>query len=232
MIGASNYDMENLTAAQEWSCPCTDRTNCIGADRLNLIKLYEHRKRFQTTAAGKGGLRDANRAEMQGHYDRSASRFTRSFAVGPLGDCCAASAGLANGLSFSTWADSRADVTLERAWHAGRSQAKAKQQSEQRAHLEAYVRELRSQQEGPKGGSDPTDKWHVAKMSKPKRWEEYKKKRTAKGLPVIGSYSLFEKIWDSHTEIREFGAKGHAKCDDCGLIQVCHLQSLPPLHET
>ena len=161
--GASNYDFANLTAAQEWSCPCLDR-DCIGADRLKLAALYEHRKDFRTKAAAKGGLRDANRLEMQGHYDQQSGTFTRSFVVGPLGDCCAASAGLANGLSFDTWASSRADVTLQRPWHAGRCEAKSKQQSEERAHLEAYIRELRSTCEGPKGGSDPKDKWHAPKM--------------------------------------------------------------------
>ena len=44
--------------------------------------------------------------------------------------------------------------------------------------------------------------------------------RKQRELPVIGSESLFQKIWDSHTEIRQFGAKGHAKCDDCGILQV------------
>ena len=35
-----------------------------------------------------------------------------------------------------------------------------------------------------------------------------------------GSQALFAKIWREHDEIREFGAKGHAKCDRCGEILV------------
>ena len=88
--------------------------------------------------------------------DASSRSFTRSFVVGPLGDCCAASAGLAKGISFCTYANSRADVTLSRPWHSGRRQLKAQTQSIQRAHLEAYIRELRRQMEGPKGGTAPT----------------------------------------------------------------------------
>ena len=80
---------------------------------------------------------------MQGHYDEGLNTFTRSFVVGPVGDCCAASAGLAKGLSFGTFANSRADITQKRPWHAGRVKLKANQESEERAHLEAYIRELR-----------------------------------------------------------------------------------------
>eukprot|EP00966_Prymnesium_polylepis_P289168 6679291-Prymnesium_polylepis.1 len=95
----------------------------------------------------------------------------------------------------------------------------AKQQSEERAHLEAYIRELRAGTEGPKGGSAPTDKWRLptrAISGEQGRWEEYEKKRKQLGLPVIGSESLFKKIWREHDEIVEYGAKGHPKCDTCG----------------
>ena len=33
---------------------------------------------------------------------------------------------------------------------------------------------------------------------------------------MIGSESLFKKIWREHHEIIEYGAKGHPKCDECG----------------
>eukprot|EP00965_Chrysotila_dentata_P059117 1962209-Pleurochrysis_carterae.AAC.3 len=39
-------------------------------------------------------------------------------------------------------------------------------------------------------------------------------------MPVIGFQSLFEKVWRSHTEIRQLGAKKHAKCDTCGTLEV------------
>ena len=219
-VRASNYDMDNLIAAQAWECPCTDRRNCIGAERLGVLQLYEHRKQFQTTAARHGGLRDANRTCMEQHYDKASKSFTRSFVVGPLGDCCSASAGLAKGISFQTWANSRADVTYGRPWHAGRCACKRNNQTKEAAHLEAYIRELRSGLEGPKGGSNPKDKWSVPYMSVPDRWKEYKKKRTQLGLPVVGSESLFGKLWSQHKEIREYGAKGHPTCDECGAIQA------------
>ena len=74
--GAKNWDMSNLLAAQTWVCPCPDRRNCIGSERVPLLDLYEHRKAFRTKAGAKGGLRDANRIEMQGHYDAKTTSFS------------------------------------------------------------------------------------------------------------------------------------------------------------
>ena len=222
--GAANWDMANLTAAQNWECPCKDRRNCIGGERCKLLDLYEYRKQFRTTNAKGGGFRDASRKDLESHYDRRSGSFTRSFVVGLLGDCCAASSGLAKGISFATFASSRTDVTKERAWHAGRCKLKAKVQSEERAHLEAYIRDLRAELEGPKGGSRAKDKWSLPKKTAPQRWEDYKRKRKLRSLPIIGSPSLFEKIWREHDEITEYGAKGHAKCDHCGELQVDRLK--------
>ena len=218
--GAANYGMENLLAAQQWVCPCPDRVNCIGKDRIDVIQLHNHRKQFRTTAGSRGGLRDANRTQMQQHYDKNSRSFTRSFVVGNLGDCCAASAGLANGLSFASWSESRVDVRQDRAWHAGRKSARDDKESMERRHLETYIRSLRGTTEGPKGGSQARDKWSTPKMSVPQRWEAYVKARTGAGQPIIGSQSLFKKLWKAHTEIREFGAKGHATCDECGEIEA------------
>ena len=36
--GAQNYEMANLMAAQQWSCPCPDRDNCIGQSRLSVLR--------------------------------------------------------------------------------------------------------------------------------------------------------------------------------------------------
>ena len=136
--------------------------------------------------------------------------------VGALGDCCSASAGLAAGLSFATFANSRADVTKDRPWHAGRCEQSSKQDGVERAHLEAYIRDLRRSMEGPKGGSAPTAKWSIDKTSISKRWDHYKRYRVNAGQPIIGSEGLFKKIWREHTEIREISAKGHPVCNDCG----------------
>lgn len=128
-------------------------------------------------------------------------------------DCCAASAGLACGVSFQTWANARVDVRKQRPDHKGRTKYRARMESEERAHLNAYIRSLRSNLEGPKGGSNPKDTWTIGKMTIPKRWEQYTESRIKKGLPVIGSLSLFKKMWREHDEIVELSAKGHAKCD-------------------
>ena len=68
--GPSNYDLDILNAAQNWDCPCPDRRNCIGAERLSVLDLFEHRKKFRTTAHGRGGYRDACRCNLQAHYDK------------------------------------------------------------------------------------------------------------------------------------------------------------------
>ena len=218
--GHANWDMSNLTAAQEWPCPCHDRHSCIGSDRLQITELYDYRRQFRTTAHKHNGMRDASRKDLEAHYDRPTQTFTRSFVVGRLGDCCAASAGLAKGLSFDVFAKSRADTTKAKPWHAGRCQLKAKVETVERAHLEAYIRDMRKQMEGPKGGSAPKDKWHLPKKPASKRWEDYRQCRLRAKLPIIGSQSLFEKIWRRHDEIDEYGAKGHPNCDRCGELQV------------
>ena len=113
------WDMENLRAAQAWTCPCADRVNCIGEDRLKTLELYDYRKKFQTTCANGGGKRDATRKEMEQHAD-AAGNISRSFVVGPLNDCCVASAGLAKGISFGSFATARADMRKQRPMRIGR----------------------------------------------------------------------------------------------------------------
>jgi hypothetical protein len=43
------WDWANIMAAQEWVCPCKDRRNCIGRERLRPEDLLLHRKEYQTT---------------------------------------------------------------------------------------------------------------------------------------------------------------------------------------
>lgn len=135
--------------------------------------------------------------------------------VGSLVDCCAASAGLASGVSFQTWSNARTDVKKSRPDRKGRVKLRARAESMERAHLNAYIRDLKSSLEGPKGGSVQKDRWVTGKMTIPKRWEQYADHRRKLGLPVIGSKSLFVKVWKDHKEIVEISAKGHATCDKC-----------------
>ena len=65
-MGAANYTMSNLMAAQDWMCPCLDRTNCIAPSRLTVLQLYEHRKSFLTGVDARG-KRDAMRAILAQH---------------------------------------------------------------------------------------------------------------------------------------------------------------------
>ena len=186
-----NWDMQNLKAAQAWRCPCKDRDNCIGEERVCVLKLYDYRQKFrQTEAKNNGGLRDATRKELEGHYDKTSGEFTRSFVVGAVGDCCAASAGLAKGLSFQTFAEARADVTQERALRPGRNKQRRREESEQRRHFRAWIRAERKRMEGPKGGSDPVDKWRTGYLPRSKRWEMYKESRRRASQPILGSEAL------------------------------------------
>ena len=194
-----------------------DRQNCISEDRLNVLELYEYRKKFLTTCANDGGKRDAARKEMAQHAD-AAGNLSRSFVVGPLNDCCVASAGLAKGISFGSWASARADLRKKRPLKVGRTQVRVRAESMQRRTLEAYIRSLREGMEGAKGRDAPYN-WSTGKRTVPKRWDDYRKFRIRKKLPVVGSLKLFAKLWKAHTEIHEFGAKGHPKCDECGKIE-------------
>eukprot|EP00965_Chrysotila_dentata_P101600 3354534-Pleurochrysis_carterae.AAC.1 len=71
--------------------------------------------------------------------------------------------------------------------------------------------------EGSKGGSEFGKFW-TGKRSLTARWEDYARARREQSLPVVGSLSLFKKIWKDHSEIRQFSAKSHPKCDECGKL--------------
>ena len=217
-IGLKNAKMDNLLAAQAWECPCDDR-NCLSADRIDVIALSKYREHFRNVqAAANGGLRDACRKEMEEHYDERTNTFTRSFKIGPCADCCVAAAGLAKGLSFDSWAKARADVRLpDRPYRAERNAERNQHESEQRAHLAAWIRDEIEAMEGPKGGSDPVDKVTTPYMSGAMRWAEYCKARRSQGLPIIGSERLFREVW-AKSEIHEVKSKGHAKCNRCGQL--------------
>ena len=218
--GAMNWDIENIKAAQGWECPCADRFSCIGADRMSILDLAFYRKHWRLNVApNEGGQRDSCRKEMAGHFDVPSRTCSRSFVVAGLGDCCAPSAALAKGMSFAHYASSRADLRKQRVWHAGRANNAAALESQQRVHLRAEILAMRESMEGPKGGFDPNDKWHTDYVPIPKRWQAYVKSRTDKGLPIIGSQTLFREEWLA-AQIVEGKACGHAKCMRCGRLDA------------
>lgn len=222
--GCWNWDMANLEAAQAWECPCLDRKNCISSDRLSVLELYDYRKTWRLSVApNEGGQRDCARKELDGHKDGQTKTFTRSFVVGNLADCCAASAGLAKGMSFANWAASRSDSRHNRAFRKGRAVAKAETESSQRAHLRAWIMDHRDGFEGPKGGSDPVQKWRTDYMPQRKRWDAYCESRTKEGLPIIGCQTLFVEEWKKASIVEE-KACGHAKCNVCGHLDALEIQ--------
>ena len=218
-----SWDMANLLAAQNWTCPCSDRRNCIGAERgLTVLQLYDHRKGFLTTCNSTGGKRDTIVSEMRGHFSTGTGSFSRSFVVGPLNDCCAASAGLAKGLSFQTFANARADVRKNRSLtrKADRKRKRGQKVSHERGLIDAYIRRLRGTYEGAKGKESLG--WHTGRRSLPKRWEDFKKHRLNNTLPMVGSMGIFREIWNSHTEIHEKGSTGHPICEVCGEYEALY----------
>ena len=218
-----NWDIANLKAAQAWTCPCSDRRNCIGEERgLTVLQLYDHRKNFLTTCNSTGGRRDTMANEMRHHYSTGTCSFSRSFVVGSLNDCCAASAGLANGLSVQTFQNARTDVRKNRlsAKRAVRKRKLGEKVSHERGIIDAYIRRLRGTYEGSKGRE--TLCWHTGKRSIPKRWDDFKKHRAQNALPDVGSIGVFRQLWNSHTEILEQGATGHPICERCGEYEALY----------
>ena len=218
-----NWDMANLQAAQNWTCPCTDRRNCIGSERgLGVLQLYELRKTFLTTCSTAGGKRCSLEREMRGHYSSATSSFSRSFVVGPLNDCCVASAALAKGVSFQTFANARADVRKGRSpmTREARKRKRGDKVTHDRGIIDAYIRRLRGTYEGSKGKE--SQKWFTGKRALTKRWDDFKKYRAEHALPVVGSVGIFRELWKSHTEILEQGATGNPICERCGEYETLY----------
>jgi hypothetical protein len=216
--GHACWDWANIKAAQAWECPCTDRRNCIGAERIRPEDLLVHRKQRQTTATVNS--RDAARLSLAEHFSSLTKSFSRSFVVGHLNDCCAASAGLANGHSWASWARSRSDCTKDRPLHAGRCKLRQEQESVAARCIDAYIRDRRSVMNGSKGSSRGSAKSYTAKESMSVRYQGYRNDRISSKLPVLGSKRLFTKRWKAQEGIVELAPTGHAICDECTEIQV------------
>ena len=216
--GHAEWDWHNIKAAQEWSCPCKDRRNCIGPERIRTEDLLVHRKEAQTQLSA--NRRDTVRSKLGGHYNKSTKSFTRSFVVGCLNDCCAASCGLADGFTWSTWAKGRADLRKDKPLHAGRTARKQQQDSESARVIDAYIRDLRSSMEGSKGGSRGKDKNYTTKQAMKLRYQAYRDDRVKNKLPAVGNYRQFSKRWDKQENLVELRATGHAICDECTAIGV------------
>lgn len=76
--GAANWDLLNLAMAQQWQCPCTDRS-CLSLERYPKVDpLYDFRKTFQTTSK-KMGKRDSFRKKfLEPAYSPALRSFSRS----------------------------------------------------------------------------------------------------------------------------------------------------------
>ena len=74
--GAKNYELLNLSAAHDWTCPCPDQ-NCLSRERYpSVFTLYEFRKDAQTKSKG---FRDTFRSKfLEPAYNRTTRKFTRS----------------------------------------------------------------------------------------------------------------------------------------------------------
>ena len=207
------WDWSNIQAAQAWECPCEDRPNCIGAERIRPEELLIHRKEICTTL--RMNRRDTLRNRLGEHYSTTQRSFSRSFVVGGMHDCCAASSGLAAGVSWSTWSRARADLRKDKPLHAGRSKEREVVESEARRVINAYLRDQVAGMEGSKGGSRGSGKHYTGKQALTQRYQAYRNSRISRKLPVLGSKELFTKCWKALDNVVELAATGMAICDEC-----------------
>ena len=172
------WEICNLQAAQQWQCPCSKGSggtmSCLDSSRINVVQLYDFRKAFHSRAGR--NLRDTMRDDLELHYDARAESFSKGFRVGPCADCCAPAFGLACGLSFTTFARARADVTLGRPRRAERRRRKAVEYDEGAAQVRGYLNSLKMKLEGSKGGTyvGGVTKYYTASKTDKRRYEDYK----------------------------------------------------------
>jgi hypothetical protein len=83
---------------------------------------------------------------------------------------------LACGLSFTTFARARADVTLGRPRRAERRRRKAVEYDEGAAQVRGYLNSLKMKLEGSKGGTyvGGVTKYYTASKTDKRRYEDYK----------------------------------------------------------
>jgi hypothetical protein len=214
-------DAQNLAAALAYTCPCGQAclpnfsTQHCGTA---IIKLYDARRMFRAKAKQTGsGLRDLLREHLAAHYTRTTGRFGLDFSLDGAGPLCERAYVVALGMSESTYARARADVTMHRTMDAGaRRGARAGNVSAASRALDAWVRRQRDTFEGDKSTGE---KWFTERTTAGQLWQRYEKECRDANTPVQGSERLLHKVWKSHTEIVEVSPKGHDICDVCGELK-------------
>ena len=214
----SVWDLRNLTAAQEWCCPCTKtgQVSCLHASRMTVLHLYDHRTAFHKRA-GKN-LRDALRDDLASHYDACTSSFNKGFKVGPRADCCAVAYALACGMCFKTFARARADVTLDRPHQAERRQHKTSKHEAAAAQVRGYLASLKAKLEGSKGGTyaGGMTKYYTARKTDKRRYADYCAQMNLDKVEVkCTTVKHFTELWKADKQIIEVSATGHSICDIC-----------------
>ena len=219
------WEICNLQAAQQWQCPCSKGSggtmSCLDSSRINVVQLYDFRKAFHSRAGR--NLRDTMRDDLELHYDARAESFSKGFRVGPCADCCAPAFGLACGLSFTTFARARADVTLGRPRRAERRRRKAVEYDEGAAQVRGYLNSLKMKLEGSKGGTyvGGVTKYYTASKTDKRRYEDYKAQMNQDGVPVrCTTVKAFMEIWKADKSIIEVSPTGHSICDICAGFQA------------
>ena len=218
------WEICNLQAAQQWQCPCSKgsggTTSCLDSSRIHVVQLYDFRKAFHSRAGR--NLRDTMRDDLELHYDARAESFSKGFRVGPCADCCAPAFGLACGLSFTTFARARADVTLGRPRRAERRRRKAVEYDEGAAQVRGYLNSLKMKLEGSKGGTyvGGVTKYYTASKTDKRRYEDYKAQMNQDGVLVrCTTVKSFMEIWKADKSIIEVNPTGHSICDVCAGFQ-------------
>lgn len=169
--GVKRWDnTANCQAALSYDCPCQNKCLSKVGD---VVQLYEHRRKLRSSC-GSGGsdLRDKLRQKLEEHYDDREGKFSQSFVVAGVGGLCERAFAVAAGVSETTFARARSDVTHKRPTHRGRVQERVKRVSYARAQLNAWVRAQRNSMEGDKTSGL---KWYTEKVTERQLWMRYLK---------------------------------------------------------
>lgn len=215
--GVQNWrDAKNCEAAAQYDCPCGER--CLS--RMGVIEIYEHRKELRKLVGrnGQGGnMRDVIRERLETHYDRSLGVMQNSFVVAGCGGICERAFAVASGISETTFARARADVTKVRPLHSGRQQVRERRVSHARVMLDAWVRAQRHSMEGDKNSGE---KWYTERTNEKQLWSRYVRCCDLSQQPTVGTSRLLFDIWKEHKEIVMVKPTGHAICETCSDIHA------------
>ena len=125
---------------------------------------------------------------------------------------------MACGLSFTTFARARADVTLHRPRRAERRQHRTSKHEAAAAQVRGYLASLKAKLEGSKGGTytGGMTKYYTVRKTDKRRYEDYCAQMNLDKVEVkCTTIKHFTELWNADKQIVEVSATGHSVCDHC-----------------